>query len=322
MTTTLPRLTARGLELDTSPEKFGWLRDSSAIVTDVTTLRERMAEDGYLYLPGCLNRDEVIAARAEVIQRLASAGLLDPNSPPMEGKLANSTQAGYFRPALARENTALLKVLYDGAMMAIFERLFGEPVRHFDYTWFRSVGKGDGTAPHCDIVYMGRGTHNLYTAWTPMGDIPLTLGGLIVLEGSHRRTDVLGEYQAQDVDSYCENGPNAEAVRTGKIRWEDYRRWQEPGAGWDGAITHNPPALCDELAGRWLTSPEYCMGDVLIFSMRTVHASIDNQTDYIRLSSDSRYQPASEPADERWILGPNGEDPYNHQLRAKRGRIC
>jgi ectoine hydroxylase-related dioxygenase (phytanoyl-CoA dioxygenase family) len=63
---------------------------------------------------------------------------------------------------------------------------------------------------------------------------------------------------------------------------------------------------------------DYRMGDVLIFSIKTVHASLDNGSDRIRLSSDTRYQRADEPADERWI----GERPITHSLAAKRGRIC
>ncbi len=60
------------------------------------------------------------------------------------------------------------------------------------------------------------------------------------------------------------------------------------------------------------------MGDLLMFSMRTVHASLDNQSPYFRFSSDTRYQPGSEPIDERWI----GENPVGHGLGAKRGMIC
>jgi len=53
--------------------------------------------------------------------------------------------------------------------------------------------------------------------------------------------------------------------------------------------------------------------------MYTVHASLDNASgNRIRFSSDSRYQPASLPADERWI----GENPPAHGLAGKRGRIC
>ena len=56
--------------------------------------------------------------------------------------------------------------------------------------------------------------------------------------------------------------------------------------------------------------------------MATLHASLDNQGDTIRLSSDTRYQRADEPIDERWITGPHGEKPIAHGLAAKRGRIC
>ena len=50
------------------------------------------------------------------------------------------------------------------------------------------------------------------------------------------------------------------------------------------------------------------MGDALIFGMDTVHASLDNQTDFIRLSTDTRYQRASHPADERWVGDALGHD--------------
>ena len=49
-----------------------------------------------------------------------------------------------------------------------------------------------------------------------------------------------------------------------------------------------------------------------------MHASMDNQTNRIRLSTDTRYQLASEPVDERWI----GDNPIAHGLESKRGMIC
>jgi hypothetical protein len=60
------------------------------------------------------------------------------------------------------------------------------------------------------------------------------------------------------------------------------------------------------------------MGDLMAFNMFLVHGSTDNRTDRIRLSSDSRYQLASEPVDERWI----GENPIAHGPAGKRGMIC
>ena len=61
---------------------------------------------------------------------------------------------------------------------------------------------------------------------------------------------------------------------------------------------------------RWLTT-DYRAGDLLVFSMYTTHCSLDNTSDRIRLSSDTRYQLASEPLDERWI----GENPIAHSLK-------
>ena len=75
--------------------------------------------------------------------------------------------------------------------------------------------------------------------------------------------------------------------------------------------------LRNDLGGRWLTAEKYEAGDVLIFGMFTVHESLDNATDRIRLSTDTRYQLASEPIDERWVGAVPG-----HSEAGKRGKIC
>lgn len=311
------KLTARHKTLDLDPAAFGELQQSNDILTEGAALRARMEEEGYLFFRGVLDRKTVIEARRECVQRLVAAGRIEPGTDPMDAIPRRGGEASYFWADLADNNLPLLEVLYAGPMMALFTCLLDGPVRHYDFTWMRAVSPGNGTAPHCDVVYMGRGTKNLYTAWTPLGDIPLSVGGLMVLEGSHRRTDVTGNYLQQDVDSYCANGPAADAVRSGKMHWE-HPETHEP---WDGAFSHDPPALREALGGRWLTA-DFRMGDVLLFSMATLHASLDNQGNTIRLSSDTRYQRADEPLDNRWINGPNGEKPIAHGLAAKQGRIC
>ena len=50
----------------------------------------------------------------------------------------------------------------------------------------RVVGSGDNTGAHYDIVYMGRGTRNVYTVWTPLGDLPFAMGPLAVSEMPNR----------------------------------------------------------------------------------------------------------------------------------------
>ena len=305
-TTTLPRLTSLDLELDTSPEAFGELVDSINFVDDMEVLRARMREDGYLYLSGYLNREEVLDARRVIAGRLSAEGLLDPNSDIMDC-IARPNSTGAFRPDLVQENAPLHRLLYDGAMMEFHTRFLNGPVRHFDFTWLRAIAPGQGTAPHMDIVYMGRGTPNLYTAWTPLGDISFETGGLMILEKSHLHHRINENYGKKDVDKFCANKRGENFVQMG-------------GGGnisTGGWLSRHPVKLRKNLGGRWL-STEFCAGDLLFFTMNTIHASLDNRSNQIRLSADSRYQLASEPADERWI-GPN---PIAHGPTAKRGMIC
>ena len=77
-----------------------------------------------------------------------------------------------FRPDLANISNTLKKLLYSGQMMQFFQTFLGGSVRPFDYTWFRVVAPGFGTYPHCDIVYMGRGTDKLYTVGLLSGIFP------------------------------------------------------------------------------------------------------------------------------------------------------
>lgn len=224
-------------------------------------------------------------------------------------------EMGAFQPELVTGNVAMQRVVFGAEMEALMASVLEASVTHYRYVWFRTVGPGKGTAPHCDVVYMGRGTFDVLTCWVPFGDVDTSLGGLMVLEGSHRRRDLTGEYLAADVDSYCENGPGAEKVRSGELGWEHYQR---PGEAWDGSLSHDPRELQRQFGGRWLTSPRFEMGDVLVFTLGTVHASLDNQTDRVRMSADVRWQREGEAMDDRYA----GDSPIAHGMEAKRGRIC
>ncbi|MEZ4706550.1 MAG: phytanoyl-CoA dioxygenase family protein [Caldilineaceae bacterium] len=306
-TTTIPApLTSAHKALEMTPATFGELYDCTPLLDDTVALRRHMAEEGYLYLRGVLNRDDLLAARRSMLEKLAAEGHVDLTHPLMEGKAAPETRVA-FKPELAVKNPLVHKVVYDGPLMAIFAQLLGGEVRHFDFTWIRAVAPGIATPPHMDIVYMGRGTKQLYTAWTPYGDVPRTMGGLMVLEQSHRNQRLVNGYGAKDVDKYCENRVGSGYTKMGgggNI---------SPG-GW---LSRDPVTLRKRLGGRWLTA-DYQLGDVLLFSVYLVHCSLDNTSDRIRLTSDTRYQLAAEPVDERWI----GEEPIAHGPAAKEGMIC
>jgi ectoine hydroxylase-related dioxygenase (phytanoyl-CoA dioxygenase family) len=140
----------------------------------------------------------------------------------------------------------------------------------------------------------------------PLGDTPLNVGGLMILENSHKQASRLKNYLSRDVDTYCTNSPNAKKLESGEMLFE-----------WDGLLTKNPASLREKFGGRWLTA-EYELGDLLIFSMHTIHASLDNQSDRIRISADTRYQLASDPIDERYAV----ESPVPYIRDFKKGRVC
>jgi hypothetical protein len=295
-------MTAQHQPLDLAPTALGELRRTDA-GADAGELRSRLADDGYLFLPGYLDREEVLGAGRDVFDRMASESWAELGDEP--GRARAIGRAPGLLDGLAKQSPPLQRLLYGQRMAALYERLFGEAVRHFDFTWLRAVSPGHGTKPHTDSVFMNRGTPRLLTAWVPLGDIDTVLGGLAILEGSHRREDIKNGYGSRDVDTYCENRPEAD---------EDARR---ETMTWDGNLSNDPVGLREQLGLRWLTS-DYRAGDLLTFSMHTVHIGLDNNADWLRLSCDIRYQPASEPADPRWI----GLDPSAHGSRSKVGVIC
>ncbi len=308
----------RGIPLDMSDETFGPLREATNIVDDGPALRRRLVEDGYLYLPNYLDRALVLAARRRELQQFLALGYLDPEYPLLDGVI-NAQYRGqaanpYGEPELmnaARYNLPLQKVLYGGAMIELYRRLFGEEIRPFDFTWHRAKtdSRDSAAQPHCDIVFMGRGSHRLCTSWTPLGDIPTEMGGLMVLEGSCHLEHVRSTYGTLDVDHYCTNYDDAAEIEAGSKVWQDWVN--------NGAYNVNALATRQELGGRWLTT-DYTAGDLLVFGMFTMHASMDNHTARFRLSTDTRYQPASDPVDERWV----GEHPIRHGPEGKVGYIC
>src|ERR1043166_7116847 len=125
MTTTTP-LTCLGHELDLSPDAFGELRESNDILDDTEALRQRMREDGYLFLRDYLDVDQVMDARREIAHRIAEGGGLDLNHPEMEAVTKPNAKAWFGHP-LTRHNAPLDVLLYSGPMIAYYERLLGGP---------------------------------------------------------------------------------------------------------------------------------------------------------------------------------------------------
>ncbi|MEM7134097.1 MAG: phytanoyl-CoA dioxygenase family protein [Chloroflexota bacterium] len=304
-------LTYHGQPLDTSPDCFGELRSSDDALSNTDELRRRFDEEGYLYLPGLLDKETLLAARTKMLESLAELDFIDLTNPLQDGVAKEEVKVSAQRMKdLSKGNEPLHDVLYGGPMIAFYERFLGGPVSPLDFTWCRvkSSAALSATAPHYDVVFMGRGTKKLHTSWTPLGDVPKEMGGLMILENSHRQEEIKATYGQLDVDVYCTNYPDVAEIESGR------KNWQREGGG---SYTKDAIGLQQELRSRWLTT-DYQLGDLLIFSMYTMHASMDNQTNRLRLSTDTRYQLVSERIDERWI----GKNPIGHGSEAKIGMIC
>lgn len=265
---------------------IGELRGSTDLITSPEKLRSQMAEDGYLYLPGALVREDVLAARMEILTQLAAVGEF---KEPLAEALASGTSQreamvpdlGAFWQAIC-EGPAIRKVTHGGPIVPIMESLLGEPARAYDFLWLRAMHPGRASAFHFDHVYMNRGSERVFTVWTALGDIALEEGPLLLVEDSHRWTDLHEAFAGLDVD-------------------KDKSR--------PGHVTMDPVSLATERGVRLLTA-EFKAGDVVVMPMFMLHGSLDNRSPIgrVRLSSDTRYQPASEPVDERWV----GKNPIAH----------
>lgn len=281
---------AMGERLLSYPDgELGKLRDSNDLLGDFRALRDRIDEDGYLLLRGLIDREKVLAARQRILQYMAEHEGLEPGSRPLDGVMG---QHGKSVNMLGRK-----AITHDGQVRAtleaeelfgFFERFFNEPARTFTYKWLRAVGHEEFTGAHYDVVYMGRGSGRLHTAWLPLGDIPVEQGTLAICEGSH-------------------NAASFQRLR------DTYGKMDVDRDGFGGWFTNDPLEITSRFGGQWKTT-EFRAGDVLIFGMFTLHASTTNVTDHWRISCDVRFQPAADPVDERWASdNPTGHYNWEHR---------
>ncbi len=280
---TTVRFAERDLEL--GGKYLGELRESNDVLDDPEALRQRMAADGYLLVRGLHDPAAVAAARRELFTEFAKTGAFDPSFPVLDGIINPKPEAqapGFVGGADLTRGKAFLDLVEGRPVMDFFSRFLGEPALTFDFKWMRFIGNGQYTGAHFDNVYMGRGSARLYTVWTPIGDVTMDMGPLAIHVGSSTSASF-----ARVRETYGQMDVDRDRV--------------------DGWFSNDPVEIVDRFGGRWATG-EFRAGDALIFGMYTMHASLTNVSNRFRLTSDTRYQPAAEPTDERWV----GEKPKAH----------
>lgn len=252
---------------------------SNNLLSRPEALRERAADDGYLFFQGMADLDALWDLRRGILTLCAEAGWLAPNTDVMDGIAAPGVAHIEGEPghmAVYRQVMALEPFhafAHQPALLAMLDALFDEPTlvhaRNIARIIFPQATEHT-TPAHQDYIHI-QGTPATWTAWMPLGDCPQRLGSLAVLPGSHRQ-------------GLC------------------------PVQKMLGAGGHGIPL--DTLPDEWVAS-DFAAGDVLFFHSMAVHRGLPNQTpDRIRVSVDYRYQGESQPVVPASLLPHYGNMPW------------
>jgi ectoine hydroxylase-related dioxygenase (phytanoyl-CoA dioxygenase family) len=286
----LAPLEADGKVLSMAANRFGYLRPTDAAMP-VAALREQYQQHGYVWLKGFLKRQDVLDFRAWVFSHLMETGLLQPGSDPVIGISGN----GEADKSLAdrRLMSLVRSVAYEGfcaqPRLAAFMDEFLQGISYLHkrkIMRFTRPGTGTVTPAHYDLVYLRGGTSRIVTAWIPIGDIPVDMGGLVYLEGAHR---IGAEMEKEFAARNAELSPEERISAFNKNMTE---------GGW---VSKDLPEMAERFDTRWLAA-DYEAGDIVIHSPYMIHASTTNRdpAGRLRLSTDIRYQNVEDEIDARW----------------------
>lgn len=261
------------------PALLGPLTETAVPLPDGAVLRAMLERDGYLLLRGLIDPDDIKAAREEVFARLGEVGeIVEPTAQGVFSGQSNRDalydDRGVFWKSTS-EGPALRRVTNGDTLTEAMTAIFGEPAVGFDYLFLRAVPGGRFTHMHCDAGFFARATERVLTSWIAYTDIDLDRGPLFVVEGSHEFADIRARFDGFDV------------VRDTERK---------------ASIDEHPADFARSRGVRLLTA-RFRPGDVLIFGMYTVHGALEHHAsdNKIRLTTDIRYQPASEPRDPRYF---------------------
>lgn len=257
-------------------------RDSTAVASDGDELRARFEQDGYVFVRGVVPEAQIDEAREEVFGRLAAVDEID--DPPADAICTGRSRREELQPDKGEfwqsvsEGAAIRQVTHAPQTESLLTRLLGEPAFGHDFIFLRPGVPGRFTFLHFDYPFFSRGSQRVVTTWTAVGPVPTIEGALFVVENSHTFEDLLQETREIDYDSAA--SPQVQ-------------------------LTGDAVEFARSRGSRFLTS-NFEPGDLIVFSMFTLHGTFDNASPIgrTRLSTDVRWQPRSEPADDRYI-GPN-----------------
>lgn len=252
--------------------------DATPLLDDPEALRRRGADEGLLFFRNLLPAEEVLRVRRDILdvcrrQDWLQAGAAgDAGSCKLDVINRIPTEqivggAGIPHPVYGemQKLESFHRLAHHPKLLGMYEVLFGKAVFAHPRNIARIILPHHGVAPtpaHQDFVHV-QGARNTWTCWFPLGDCPVSLGGLTVLRKSHM----------QGI------------------------RHLEPALGAGGVESQ----ICSN-EREWVQG-DFACGDVLTFPSLAVHKAMPNHfKDRLRLSCDYRYQPADEVIEERSLM--------------------
>ena len=256
--------------------------DSTGLLEDPARLRERMQENGYLFLPRLVDADRAAAVKREIMAILRERFIIeeDGSPDPMWSGGPQPTEAEYMALYDRIVRLESFRGLAESPeVLALLEAVCAGPVQVWEQQLIRLVypdpeaEAAQGIGAHQDgDPKLGYKAGRFYTCWISLMEIDAAVGGLAVAPGSHR----LGLLQS-----------------AGTVASSTKQQGSNAGYGLD------PSKL------SWATG-DFVPGSAVIFHCRTAHRGLPNRSGRIRLSCDFRYQPIKDTAS--WLAHTPGPE--------------
>ena len=245
-------------------------KSSNDILDNDEKIRQRIIDDGYLYLQNFFPKKKIIEIRNRMLSIINEAGWIDTsNGKNFKEAIAKidafvpDTHPQYDFVVKKQLSEHIIRDLqHHERIISLFETIFNGPVfplpRVIPRTLFPNQNEHT-TPPHQDYPHV-QGSFETYAVWIPLCYCSKKIGGISIASGTNKEGIL----------------PILPSMGAGGMAVKDKYKTQ-----W----RHN--------------SMNY--GDILIFNCMTVHKGIANTSKRLRISIDMRYQPLEHSICEDWL---------------------
>ena len=261
---------------------FKRIPDSSSYLENISTLQELLIDDGFIYLKDFFNKEDILELREFYFKLFPVNTILKDDTSLREGicsgKKFGVPYGSEDHPAYRFVRSEKLKRFIKSKKLSILNNQLAEcKTKQLKRIVIRHLHKGSRTSAkaHRDAQW-SKG--NVLSSWIVLGDCPIDSGGIVYLEKSNK-------IDLQKVKSFFPKFINT--------------KW----------ITDDLKALSDKTKKRWCFA-NFQAGDLVVHDPNVIHASLDANNDYMRLSIEVRFIPAKENPDSGWTREWSGGDGY------------